>query len=131
MAHVNSANVSRRCNNEVEKVLPLLFAKHFYSAHKATVGTPPKHTVHLIVDEAHNILSEQSPRESESWKDCRLELFEEVIKEGRKFGMFVTIASQRPADISPTIVFASAQLLHPSPGERQRPLSRRQHNLDT
>lgn len=94
----------RRCNNEVKKVLPLLFAKHFYNAHKATVVTPPNRTVHLIVDEAHNILSEQSARESESWKDYRLELFEEIIKEGRKFGMFVTIASQRPADISPTIV---------------------------
>lgn len=94
----------RRCNNEVKKVLPLLFAKHYYNSHKATVETPPDRTVHLIVDEAHNILSEQSARESESWKDYRLEQFEEIIKEGRKFGMFVTIASQRPADISPTIV---------------------------
>ncbi|WP_431825229.1 ATP-binding protein [Burkholderia sp. F1] len=94
----------RRCNNEVKKVLPLLFAKHYYNAHKTTVATPPDRTVHLIVDEAHNILSEQSTRESESWRDYRLELFEEIIKEGRKFGIFVTIASQRPADISPTIV---------------------------
>ncbi|RKF50876.1 ATP-binding protein [Paraburkholderia fungorum] len=94
----------RRCNNEVKKVLPLLFAKHYYNAHKTTVANPPDRTVHLIVDEAHNILSEQSTRESESWRDYRLELFEEIIKEGRKFGIFVTIASQRPADISPTIV---------------------------
>ncbi len=95
----------RRCNNEVKKVLPLLFAKHYYNSHKKmVVATPPDHTVHLIIDEAHNILSEQSTRESESWKDYRLELFEEIIKEGRKFGMFITIASQRPADISPTIV---------------------------
>lgn len=49
-------------------------------------------------------LSQQSNREAESWKDYRLELFEEIIKEGRKFGIFLTIASQRPADISPTIV---------------------------
>ncbi|WP_254223592.1 ATP-binding protein [Burkholderia multivorans] len=82
----------------------MLFAKHYYNLHKATVVNPPDRTVHLIVDEAHNILSEQSTRESESWKDYRLELFEEVIKEGRKFGIFVTIVSQRPADISPTIV---------------------------
>ena len=94
----------RRCNNEVKKVLPLLFAKHYYNTHKTMVASPPDRTVHLIVDEAHNILSEQSTRESESWKDYRLELFEEIIKEGRKFGIFVTIASQRPADISPTIV---------------------------
>lgn len=94
----------RRCNNETKKVLPLLFAKHYYNAHKDSVAAPPDKTVHLIVDEAHNILSQQSNRESESWKDYRLEQFEEIIKEGRKFGMYVTIASQRPADISPTIV---------------------------
>ncbi|ARL88703.1 ATP-binding protein [Burkholderia pseudomallei] len=94
----------RRCNNEVKKVLPLLFAKHYYNSHKATVANPPDRTIHLIVDEAHNILSDQSTRESETWKDYRLEQFEEIIKEGRKFGMFITIASQRPADISPTIV---------------------------
>lgn len=94
----------RRCNAEAKKVLPLLLAKHFYNDHKQTVVHPPNKTVHLIIDEAHNILSQQSSREHESWKDYRLELFEEIIKEGRKFGVFVTIASQRPADISPTIV---------------------------
>lgn len=94
----------RRCNNEAKKVLPLLFAKHYYNSHKATVANPPDRTIHLIVDEAHNVLSDQSARESETWKDYRLEQFEEIIKEGRKFGMFVTIASQRPADISSTIV---------------------------
>jgi DNA helicase HerA-like ATPase len=66
--------------------------------------SPPDKTLHLIIDEAHNILSEMSAREAEAWKDYRLELFEEIIKEGRKFGVFLTIASQRPADISPTIV---------------------------
>lgn len=94
----------RRCNNEIKKVLPLLFAKHYYNSHKSTVANPPDRTIHLIVDEAHNILSDQSAREAETWKDYRLEQFEEIIKEGRKFGMFITIASQRPADISPTIV---------------------------
>jgi hypothetical protein len=94
----------RRCNNESKKVLPLLIARHYYHAHRDSVAHPPDKTIHLIIDEAHNILSQQSAREHESWKDYRLELFEEVIKEGRKFGVFLTISSQRPADISPTIV---------------------------
>mgnify|MGYP003384690227 CR=1 FL=1 len=94
----------RRCSNEIKKVLPLLLAKQYYNGHKDAVGTPPDRTVHLIIDEAHNILSDQSSRESENWKDYRLELFEEIVKEGRKFGVFVTVSSQRPADISPTIV---------------------------
>jgi len=94
----------RRCNNEVKKMLPLLLAKHYYNAHKEQVAQPPNRTIHIIVDEAHNILSTQSNREHESWKDYRLEQFEEIVKEGRKFGVFVTVASQRPADVSPTIV---------------------------
>jgi len=53
---------------------------------------------------AYNILSYQSNRESDNWKDYRLEVFEEIIKEGRKFGVFMTIASQRPSDISTTII---------------------------
>lgn len=94
----------KRCNTDAKKILPILVAKHCYQQHRSTVASPPDRTLHLIVDEAHNILSELSTREAEAWKDYRLELFEEIIKEGRKFGVFLTIASQRPADISPTIV---------------------------
>tara|TARA_R110000823_G_scaffold315626_1_gene448737 strand:- start:697 stop:2475 length:1779 start_codon:yes stop_codon:yes gene_type:complete len=96
----------RKSNQEVKKVIPLLLAKYYYTSHKDSVinDSPPSKTFHMIVDEAHNILSMQSNRESESWKDYRLELFEEIIKEGRKFGFYLTLSSQRPADISPTIM---------------------------
>lgn len=96
----------KKCKNEIKKILPLLIAKNFYTNHKDSeqLKSPPNKTLHLIIDEAHNILSEQSTREHEIWKDYRLELFEEIIKEGRKYGVYLTLSSQRPADISPTIV---------------------------
>jgi hypothetical protein len=96
----------KKCKNEIKKILPLLIAKNFYTNHKEleNLKSPPSKTLHLIIDEAHNILSEQSTREHEIWKDYRLELFEEIIKEGRKYGVYLTLSSQRPADISPTIV---------------------------
>lgn len=96
----------RKSNQEIKKVIPLLLAKYYYGVHKESVlnSSPPNKTFHLIIDEAHNVLSTQSSRESESWKDYRLELFEEIIKEGRKFGFYLTLCSQRPADISPTIM---------------------------
>lgn len=91
----------RECNIEIKKMIPLLLAKlTFENSKKFSANS----SFHLIIDEAHNILSSQSSRESESWKDYRLELFEEIIKEGRKFSYFLTISSQRPADISPTIL---------------------------
>lgn len=87
-------------NLDMRKTVPLLLSKKLYSEHKQA---GPNRTLTIIIDEAHNILSTESFREAESWKDYRLETFEEIIKEGRKFGVFVTIASQRPNDISPTI----------------------------
>jgi DNA helicase HerA-like ATPase len=89
-------------NIQMRKVLPLLLCKKLYADHKAE--SRGRTYLNIIIDEAHNILSEKSEREAEQWKDYRLETFEEVIKEGRKFGVFLTIASQRPADISPTII---------------------------
>jgi uncharacterized protein len=89
-------------NIHMRKILPLLFCKMLYNDKK--IENDDRNYLNLIVDEAHNILSESSERESEQWKDYRLETFEEIIKEGRKFGVFLTIASQRPSDISPTII---------------------------
>ena len=94
----------KNCNQEVKKMFPILLAKEYFREHKIKTENEVKNTFHLIIDEAHNILSQQSNREAESWKDYRLELFEEIIKEGRKFGFFLTVASQRPADISETIM---------------------------
>ncbi|UTH48789.1 ATP-binding protein [Loktanella salsilacus] len=94
----------REVKQEIKKIIPILVAKQYFEHQKETSTSPPTTTVHLVIDEAHNILSTQSSREAESWKDYRLELFEEIIKEGRKFGVFLTLASQRPSDISPTIV---------------------------
>jgi len=94
-------------NLEMKKTLPLLFARKIYAEHKSKRKTDTeeaKTSLNIIIDEAHNILSKESVREAESWKDYRLETFEEIIKEGRKFGVFLTIASQRPADISATII---------------------------
>lgn len=91
-------------NLDIKKTLPLILSKHIYDNHKLTRDKSDKNYLNIIIDEAHNILSFNSERESETWKDYRLETFEEIIKEGRKFGVFLTIASQRPSDISSTII---------------------------
>jgi len=93
----------RDVNLDMRKTIPLLLAKNIYNIHKGK-DKNDRGTLNIIVDEAHNILSKTSFRETEEWKDYRLETFEEIIKEGRKFGVFMTIASQRPNDISATII---------------------------
>lgn len=89
-------------NLRIRKMVPMLLAKELYEQKKA--NKDKRKSLHIIIDEAHNILSRSSDRESDQWKDYRLETFEEIIKEGRKFGTFLTISSQRPSDISPTII---------------------------
>ena len=91
-------------NTDIRKTIPLLVSKKIYSEQKVLYKKDDSRFLNIIIDEAHNILSYTSQRESETWKDYRLETFEEIIKEGRKFGVFLTIASQRPSDISSTII---------------------------
>lgn len=93
----------RNVNLAMRKVIPMVVCKHLYDDKKRSDPRGQRY-LNLIIDEAHNILSSQSSRESEAWRDYRLETFEEIVKEGRKFGVFLTIASQRPHDISETIV---------------------------
>src|SRR5690606_20871688 len=93
----------KEVNLEMKKTLPLIIVKQLYDEHK-DAGEFENKSLHIVVDEAHNILSSSSDRESETWKDYRLETFEEIIKEGRKFSTFLTVSSQRPYDISPTII---------------------------
>ena len=103
---------------DTRKLIPLVISRALYREHKSRHqalddGTDltrrSHHFLNFIIDEAHNLLSYESSRESDTWRNTRLEMFEEILKEGRKFGVFVTLASQRPHDISPTI---TSQLHH-------------------
>lgn len=79
---------------EVTRLIPMLISKMFYDIHKNEVsgsGIVNK-TMHLIIDEAHNILNDINKNNRDDWKDYRLSVFEEIIKEGRKFGFYLTLA---------------------------------------
>lgn len=97
----------RYCSIEERKLIPLLVTRAKYKAQKENFHS--NRYLSIVIDEAHNLLSYESSQESETWRNTRLEMFEEVLKEGRKFGVFVTLASQRPHDISATI---TSQLHH-------------------
>lgn len=97
----------RYCSIEERKIIPLIVTRSVYKEHKLEESSDS--FLNIIIDEAHNLLSYDSSQESELWRNTRLETFEEILKEGRKFGVFVTLASQRPSDISATI---TSQLHH-------------------
>lgn len=92
-------------NQEITRLIPMLLSKMIYDEQKSLVtGKSVHQTKHLIIDEAHNILNSEYRNNGDDWQDYRLSVFEEIIKEGRKFGFYLTLSSQRPADISPTIL---------------------------
>jgi len=60
-----------------------------------------RHPVAIVCDEAHIYL----PRDKGNPNQQRaLEVFEKVAKEGRKYGVALVIVSQRPSDVSSTIL---------------------------
>lgn len=103
--HVNIISLVH-ANQDVKRLIPMIVSKMVYDKQKSEISSEEKvdQTIHLIIDEAHNILNSENRHNGDSWQDYRLSVFEEIIKEGRKFGFFLTLASQRPADISPTII---------------------------
>jgi len=92
-------------NKLAKRLLPMLLSKMIYDDHKEKMaGKIVTNTRYLIIDEAHNILNSEIKNTGDTWQDYRLSIFEEIIKEGRKFGFFLTLSSQRPSDISPTVI---------------------------
>jgi hypothetical protein len=64
----------------------------------------------LVLEEAHNYLRSQRQDEIAGIRLAR-DTFERIAKEGRKFGLSVVIASQRPADVSSTVLSQCANFL--------------------
>ncbi len=59
----------------------------------------------IVVDEAHNLIKryETDDDNISSQKLCT-QIFEKIAKEGRKFGVGLVIASQRPSELSQTVL---------------------------
>ena len=69
-----------------------------------------KHPWVLVLEEAHNYACPGRADEDRGHKLARL-AYERIAKEGRKFGMSLIIASQRPSEISPTIISQCANFI--------------------
>lgn len=59
-----------------------------------------KMPVHLILEEAHRYISERPSR----FAIDAAQTFQRIAKEGRKYGVFLIVASQRPSELSKTVL---------------------------
>ena len=64
----------------------------------------------LVLEEAHNYAQPVKSNEDSGHRLARL-CFERIAKEGRKFGFSLIIASQRPSEISQTIISQCANFI--------------------
>lgn len=56
--------------------------------------------VHLLLEEAHRYISEATSR----YAIDASKIYERLAKEGRKYGLFLLVASQRPSELSKTVL---------------------------
>lgn len=112
-------------NKDMKEIVPSLIASHIFDslARKKDEDGKIVQTINIVVDEAHNILYEEAGQSS-SHKNV-LDVFEQIVKEGRKFGCYLMVSSQRPSDISPTIIsqlhnYFIHKLVNPSDIQRIR-----------
>lgn len=85
-----------------KSIVSLLASKIFENAIDKR-GDNIDFSYHIIIDEAHNYLS-RANNSSDTLSESCIETFEKIIKEGRKFNTFVTMATQRPSEITPTLL---------------------------
>ena len=85
-------------------VLPLiisLVARVVFSVQQWT-AKEQRHPITLICDEAHLYIP--SRMEANAVNEAALNSFERIAKEGRKYGVALVVVSQRPAEVSRTVL---------------------------
>ena len=99
IAVIQLANVNKDMMELIPAVITSrLFQYQVENKHSDKVAN----IINIVIDEAHNLLYEDSTDNRHD--KITIEAFEKAIKEGRKFGLYLWISSQRPSDISQTII---------------------------
>ena len=99
IAVIQLANV----NKDMLELIPAVITNHLFQNQIINKqGDSVKNIINIVIDEAHDLLYEDI-LDSKHTK-ITIDAFERAIKEGRKFGLYLWISSQRPSDISQTII---------------------------
>lgn len=88
------------------EIIANVIGRHFLA--KARAGEFRNRPTVVIVDEAHNFLGRQIGAEDYA---ARLDAFELIAKEGRKYGLNICLASQRPRDITEGVLSQMGTLI--------------------
>lgn len=85
--------------DEIVEIVSAVLTRLFFDTLRVT--TPRnKFPVNLVLEEAHRYIAYDSKR---TFLRAN-QIFDRVAKEGRKYGLFFTISSQRPSELSKTVL---------------------------
>ena len=94
------------------KVLTKIYAKIFYDY---TVNLPVRcsYPIHIVLEEAHRYVQKDTDIDVLGYN-----IFERITKEGRKYGVILGLITQRPSDLSSTVLsqcsnFIVFRMFHP------------------
>lgn len=76
----------------------------------------------MVAEEAHTFIKRYNEdSESQSVSDVCCKVFEKIAREGRKFGLGLVVSSQRPSELSPTVLSqCNTFLLHRISNDRDQ-----------
>ncbi|WP_339006883.1 ATP-binding protein [Fusobacterium animalis] len=103
LAHKNKAfeiiNCSGYDNHDLLFITSFIL-NNIYEREKNNRKKNKKKLIHFIFDEAHTYISENI----DIMNFNPIAVFEKIAKEGRKFGIFMILSSQRPSELSKTVL---------------------------
>lgn len=81
----------------------------------------------MIMEEAHTFIKKYSEDNSEySADELCTKIFEKIAREGRKFGLGLIVSSQRPSELSPTVLSqCNSYILHRIVNDRDQEMVKR------
>jgi len=93
-------------DDEIVELVSSVLARIIFQ-HLRKADPRNKFPVHLVLEEAHRYIAERPSRYSIDAS----RIFERIAKEGRKYGMFLCVASQRPSELSKTVLSQCANFV--------------------
>ena len=97
---------SSEVGTDVLELMTSVISRMIFDYRKGMIG-PDRchHPVHLFLDEAHRYIRKDAQY------ILRENIFEKIAREGRKYSLFLVVSSQRPSELSDTVLSQCANFI--------------------
>ena len=97
---------SSEVGTDVLELMTSVVSRMIFDHRKEMLGSDRRHhPVHLFLDEAHRYIRKDAQY------ILRENIFEKIAREGRKYSLFLVVSSQRPSELSDTVLSQCANFI--------------------